>query len=69
MLELFRTFKIASLKTTRATVRASDNAVTISGEQTGINASGTDRMLFTRVYVMESPNSWKLLASTQFRKP
>jgi Domain of unknown function (DUF4440) len=69
MIDLFRSFKIVSLETTRATIRAGDNAVTITGEQTEINASGTDRMLFTRVYVREASDGWKLLASAQSRKP
>ena len=63
------TLRISSLETNRATVRSSDQAVTIVGEQTEVNPSGTDRMLFTRVYVQAPSKEWRLLTSTQFRKP
>jgi hypothetical protein len=64
-----RAFRISSLETNQATVRSSDQAVTIVGEQTEANASGTERLLFTRVYVKAPSNEWRLLASTQFRRP
>ncbi len=64
-----RSFRIRSLETNRATIRSSDQAVTIVGEQTEVNASGTDRLLFTRVYVHAPSKEWRLLTSTQFRKP
>jgi hypothetical protein len=67
-LELWTTFKVQSLLTERATIRMADEFATIAGEQTEVNATGIDRMLFTRVYV-RSGGHWKLLASTQFRNP
>ena len=67
-LDLWATFKISSLVTERATIRLAGDLATIAGQQTEVNASGTDRMLFTRVYV-RSGSTWKLLSSTQFRNP
>ena len=69
MLDLWSTFKITSLTTDRATIRLSSDTATITGQQTEVNATGTDRMLFTRVYVKSKDASWQLLSSTQFRDP
>jgi hypothetical protein len=69
LIERVRTFRINSLETIRATIRSSGQAVTIVGEQTEVNPSGTDRMVFTRLYVQAPSKEWRLLASTQFRKP
>jgi len=69
MLQLWTTFKIQSLATHRATIRVSGNVASVTGEQTEVNDSGTDRMLFARVYVQSSSAEWKLLSSTQFRRP
>jgi uncharacterized protein DUF4440 len=69
MLDLWSTFRIASLTTGSATIRLSGEAATISGQQTEVNATGTDRMLFTRVYVKDKNGNWRLLSSTQFRDP
>ena len=69
MLQLWTTFKIDSLATERATIRLSGNVATVTGEQTEVNDSGTDRMLFARIYVQSSNAEWKLLSSTQFRRP
>jgi hypothetical protein len=68
-LELWTSFKITSLLTERATIRLADDLATVTGEQTEVNGTGTDRMLFTRVYVRSGGNEWKLLSSTQFRNP
>ena len=67
-IELFRSFAIQSLKTESATIRVSDNAAVVTGSQTEVNDTGTDRMLFTRVYI-RSGDRWRLLASSQFRNP
>ena len=69
MLDLWSTIKITSLTTDRATIRLSSDTATITGQQTEVNATGTDRMLFTRVYVKGKDASWQLLSSTQFRDP
>lgn len=69
LIALFRTFPIRSLDTTRATIRSTGTNVIITGEQTEVNATGTDRMLFTRVYVLDAAKQWTLLSSTQFRVP
>jgi len=69
MLDLWSTFKITSLSTDRATIRMSGDTATITGQQTEVNGTGTDRMLFTRVYVKDKNGNWRLLSSTQFRDP
>jgi hypothetical protein len=68
-LELWKSFKITSLVTERATIRLAGDQAMMTGQQTEVNGSGTDRMLFTRVYVRSGGNEWKLLSSTQFRNP
>jgi hypothetical protein len=67
-IELFRSFSIQSLTTDSSTVRVTGNAALVTGSQTEVNGTGTDRMLFTRVYV-RSGDRWRLLASAQFRNP
>ena len=67
-LELWTTFPIRSLTTERATIRLAGDVAMIAGQQTEVNGTGTDRMLFTRVYV-RSGSTWQLLSSTQFRNP
>ncbi|PYQ87305.1 MAG: hypothetical protein DMG02_20975, partial [Acidobacteria bacterium] len=44
-IELFRSFSIQSLKTDSSTIRVSDNAAVVTGSQTEVNDTGTDRML------------------------
>lgn len=68
-LELFQHFPISSLRTTQATIRSAGDVVILAGTQIEVNMTGTDRMLFTRVYHNEGSNEWKLLSSTQFRVP
>lgn len=68
MIELFRSFPIQSLTTDSSTVRVTGNAAVVTGSQTEVNGTGTDRMLFTRVYI-RSGDRWRLLASSQFRNP
>jgi hypothetical protein len=68
MLALFEAFPISSLTTDSSTVRLTENAAVVTGSQTEVNATGTDRMLFTRVYV-NSQGRWRLLSSAQSRAP
>ena len=68
-LELWASFPIKSLVVERATVRVAGPTVTVAGEQTEVNDTGIDRMLFTRVYVPDGAGSWLLLSNTQFRNP
>ena len=68
-IELFTTFPIDSLVVDRASIRFSGTTATVTGEQTEVNGTGTDRMLFTRVYVADAAGSWLLLSNTQFRNP
>ena len=67
-IELFRSFPIQSLTTDSSAVRVAGNAALVTGSQTEVNGTGTDRMLFTRVYV-KTGDRWRLLASSQFRNP
>jgi hypothetical protein len=67
-LELFASFPIQSLVVERAVLRFTGATVVVTGEQTEVNGTGTDRMLFTRVY-MRSGAGWQLLSNTQFRNP
>jgi hypothetical protein len=68
MLALFASFPIASLTTDSSTVRVTENVAVVTGSQTEVNETGTDRMLFTRVYI-NSQGRWRLLSSAQFRQP
>ena len=68
MIDLWRTFRIQLLGTDSSTVRVAGNTAVVTGSDTEVNASGTDRMLFTRVYI-RGGNEWRLLASSQFRNP
>lgn len=67
-LALFEAFPIASLTTDSSSVRVTDNVAVVTGSQTEVNGTGTDHMLFTRVYV-NSQGRWRLLSSAQFRDP
>lgn len=68
-IELFTAFPIQSLVVDRASIRFSNANATVTGEQTEVNDTGIDRMLFTRVYVPNGAGSWLLLSNTQFRNP
>ena len=63
-INLWRSFIIPSLTTDTFQVRVTGSTAMVTGTQT----EGTERMLFTRVYVMGS-NGWQLLSSMQFRNP
>jgi hypothetical protein len=67
-IELFRSFRIQSLNTNSSTVRMAGIAALVTGSQAEVNGTGTDRMLFTRVYIRRG-DRWRLLASSQFRNP
>lgn len=63
-IQLFRGFLIPSLTTDSFDVRVTGGTAMVTGRQT----EGSERMLFTRVYVMSS-TGWQLLSSMQFRDP
>ena len=68
-LDLWRTFPISSLTTDTAQVRfAGSSIAVVDGTQTEQNGTGTDRMIFTRVWILNG-GSWELLSSTQYRDP
>jgi hypothetical protein len=68
MIELFEGFPIKLLTIDSARLRVTGDTAVVTGTQTEVNSCGTDRMLFTRVYIRER-GGWRLLASTQFRDP
>lgn len=68
MIEFFRTFQIQSLTTDSFMIRVNLNTAVVTGSQTEINAAGTDRMLYTRVWI-NGGDRWRLVASSQFRDP
>jgi hypothetical protein len=65
---LWETFPIKSLTTDRGEIRVTVSTAVVTGAQTELNASGTDRMLFMRTYIRRG-GRWQLLASMQFRNP
>ena len=67
-IELFRKFPIKSLIRDAAQVRLTGNTAIVTGLQTEQNASGTDRMLFMRVWVRDNAR-WQLAGSMQYRNP
>lgn len=68
ILQLWANFRIKSLTTDSAQVRADGDTAAVTGRQTEVNATGIDRTLFTRVYVKRG-GEWRLLSSMQFRDP
>ena len=64
-IELWKKFRIASLTTDTHEVRVNGSTAMVIGTQT---ENGTERMLFTRVYVNKA-NEWQLFVSMQFRDP
>jgi hypothetical protein len=68
LLELWTTFRISLLTLDSPVVQISDDLATVTGRQTEINSTGTDRMLFTRVW-RRAGESWRLVAVSQFRDP
>lgn len=64
-IELWKSFSIGSLTTDTHQVRVHGDTAVVTGTQT---ENGTERMLFTRIYV-RVPTGWQLLASMQFRNP
>ena len=67
-LKLFQKFPIKSLMRDAAQVRLTGNTAIVTGMQTEQNASGTDRMLFMRVWVKDT-SGWRLAGSMQSRSP
>ena len=67
-IELWKTFRISSLTTDSSHIEITGNTAVVRGTQTEVNGTGTDLMLFTRVYV-NADGRWRLLSSTQFRNP
>jgi hypothetical protein len=69
VMERARSLKIRSLVTSRARITFTGSTVIITGEQAEENFSGTVTLLFSRVYIQEPSKEWRLLTSTQFRRP
>jgi Domain of unknown function (DUF4440) len=69
ILKLWSTFKIVSLAPERESIRVHGDIAIVTGEETEVNATGTDRLMFTRLYARTAANGWQLISSTQFRNP
>jgi ketosteroid isomerase-like protein len=67
-LALWEWFRIDTLTTDSVDVRVNGDTAMVTGTQTEVNGTGTDRMLFQRVYVRRGAE-WRLLSSMQFRNP
>jgi ketosteroid isomerase-like protein len=68
-LALWRAFRIDSLGLEIADVRVTNGVAIVSGSQTELNATGTDQMLFTRVWKKNADGRWVLVSASQFRDP
>jgi len=69
-IELWQTFRITSLTTDEGEVRVTGDTAVMSGRQTEVNGSGTDRMRFMRTFIRRhDQRDWQLLSSIQFRDP
>jgi beta-lactamase regulating signal transducer with metallopeptidase domain len=64
-IQLWKGFAISSLTTDTHKVQVTGDTAMVTGTQT---EGGTERMLFTRVFV-KRPGGWQLLSSMQFRTP
>jgi hypothetical protein len=67
-LELFRTFKLASVEILEPQVTVVGDIGLVSGRQRESNCAAVYNLLFTRIYVRSRPG-WRLLSSTQFIDP
>ena len=68
LLELWGTFRINLLTLDSAEVQISGDLAIVTGRQTELNSTGTDRMLFTRIW-RRAGDTWRLISKTQFRDP
>jgi hypothetical protein len=68
LLELWCYCRILLLTLDSAVVMITGDLATVSGRQTELNATGTDRMLFTRIW-RRAGDTWRLISVTQFRDP
>lgn len=68
LLELWSTFRITMLTLDSADVQISGDLAIVTGHQTELNSTGTDRMLFTRIW-RRAGDTWRLISKTQFRDP
>jgi len=68
-LELWRDFPISSLVTNSLSVRIADGTAVVTGSQTEVNSTGTDVMLFSRVWKKDGGGTWRLISNAQFRDP
>jgi hypothetical protein len=67
-IELWTSFPIRSLTTDSAELRITGQTAVVTGSQTELNSTGTDKMLYMRVYA-NGPEGWRLAACMQYRDP
>ena len=68
LLELWRTFQVELLTLDSADVQITGDLATVTGRQSEISGSGSDPMLFTRIWRRVN-GTWKLFSVTQFFDP
>jgi hypothetical protein len=67
-IELWTSFPIRSLTTDSAEIRITGQTAVVTGSQTELNSTGTDKMLYLRVYA-NGADGWRLAACMQYRDP
>jgi TonB family protein len=68
LLELWRDFRVDRLTVDSADVQLTDDLATVTGRQSEISGTGTDPMLFTRIW-RRTNGRWRLFSVTQFFDP
>jgi TonB family protein len=68
LLELWRDFHVDRLTVDSADVQITGDLATVTGRQSEISGTGTDPMLFTRIW-RRTNGAWRLFSVTQFFDP
>jgi hypothetical protein len=67
-IDFFRGSPITNSNMDAAQVRLTANTAIVTGVQTEQNTSGTERLLFMRVWIKQT-GRWRLIGSMQYRDP
>jgi TonB family protein len=68
LLELWQGFRVDRLTTDSADVQITGDLATVTGRQSEISGTGTDPMLYTRIW-RRTNGTWRLFSVTQFFDP
>lgn len=68
-LQTWATARVSSVNATLSGVQVAKGLAIVTGSMIEVNETGTDRMLFTRVWRKDDSGWWKLVSSSQFRDP